>query len=556
MGPRSWSPEGSNILDTSPHRYQGSQPGALVSEWDCCSDRSLVLQAFGQVRFILKLTLLGDKDNKELNHPSHFRPICILPCWGKVLDKIICDRLSYYLEANKLLNIKQFGFRKNKSTILVIKNILDFHNTSREEKNITLLVSIDMSHAFNAVDWEKMKAKIFALPIPHYLKAIVCDFLQDRQVILHGISRPYNRGIPQGSCLGPILWNIFVNDLLDTNFGTNIQVQAFADDILLMMRAPASYCFSKDSVKPLQLIESWTKNNDLTINLDKTCFTILSPKNFTHIPTIKIAGNKIKFNKNLKYLGIHFDAKLNWNFHLNTVQDKINNLHQKLIRITRATWGLNPKVKKDIYLKVIERVISYGQEIWFQDKSKQNIKILQLQRIGLLNITKCYKTVATDSLQVLAGTPPLDTKLRFQQVFHRLKIHGEEIHIGDLAIQPNNFTFLKPIFPPWSRCSIKWSLFRQELPGLSVFTDGSKMNGKVGGAFVVFNHHLEVHHDCFRLSDNATVYSAELLAIKKAIEYTILNDLPVVTIISDSRSVLMAVENVNNGYHLHQGKVT
>ncbi|GIY54397.1 RNase H domain-containing protein [Caerostris darwini] len=109
-----------------------------------------------------------------------------------------------------------------------------------------------------------------------------------------------------------------------------------------------------------------------------------------------------------------------------------------------------------------------------------------------------------------------------------------------------NFTFLKPIFPPWSRCSIKWSLFRQELPGLSVFTDGSKMNGKVGGAFVVFNHHLEVHHDCFRLSDNATVYSAELLAIKKAIEYTILNDLPVVTIISDSRSVLMAVENVNN----------
>ncbi|GIY37490.1 hypothetical protein CDAR_459071 [Caerostris darwini] len=177
------------------------------------------------------------------------------------------------------------------------------------------------------------------------------------------------------------------------NFGTNIQVQAFADDILLMMRAPASYCFSKDSVEPLHLMESWTKNNNLTINFEKTCYTILSTKNFTHFPTIKIANDRIKFNRNLKYLGIYFDSKLNWSFHLNTVQDKINNLHQKLIRITRATWGLNPKVRKEIYLKVIETVIFYGQEIWFQDKCKQNIKILQLQRIGILNITKCYKTV-------------------------------------------------------------------------------------------------------------------------------------------------------------------
>ncbi|GIY05116.1 uncharacterized protein CDAR_120901 [Caerostris darwini] len=224
--------------------------------------------------------VLLNKDNKELDHPSHFRPICILPCWGKVLDKIICDRLSYHLEADNLLNNGQFGFRKNRSK--------RFHKISKENNKITLPISIDMSNAFNA----------------------------------------------------------------------------------------------------------------------------------------------------------------------------------------------------------------------------------------------CYKTVATDSLQVLSGIPPLDTKLRYQQVLHRLKILKEAIQIRDLAIQPNNFSFLKPIIPPWSRCSIKWSIFKQELPGLSIFTDGSKMNGKVGGAFVVFNHHLEVHHQCFRLSDNATVYSAELLAIKEAAEYAILNSLP------------------------------
>ncbi|GIY46733.1 uncharacterized protein CEXT_169301 [Caerostris extrusa] len=72
------------------------------------------------------------------------------------------------------------------------------------------------------------------------------------------------------------------------------------------------------------------------------------------------------------------------------------------------------------------------------------------------------------------------------------------------------------------------------------------MNGRVGGAFVEFNNHLEVHNHCFRLSDNATAYAAELLAIKGATEYAILNSLPNVNIISDSRSVLLAMENVNN----------
>ncbi|GIY38720.1 RNase H domain-containing protein [Caerostris darwini] len=102
-----------------------------------------------------------------------------------------------------------------------------------------------------------------------------------------------------------------------------------------------------------------------------------------------------------------------------------------------------------------------------------------------------------------------------------------------------NFSFLKPIIPPWN-------IFQQELPGLSISTDGSKINGKVGGAFVVYNNKSEVHHQCLRLSDNATVYSAKLLAIKRATEYAILNGLSNINIISDSRSVLLAMENVNN----------
>ncbi|GIY64184.1 hypothetical protein CDAR_543631 [Caerostris darwini] len=147
----------------------------------------------------------------------------------------------------------------------------------------------------------------------------------------------------------------------------------------------------------------------------------MASKKFSRIPPIKMAGNSIKFTKYLKYLGVIFDSKLTRIHHLNSIQDKINCLQHKIYRISRATWGLNPRVKKEIHSKVTEKLISYGHEIWYQGKIKQNIKILKLQRSGLLNITKCYKTVSTDALQVLAGIPPLDLKLKLSSILFKLK---------------------------------------------------------------------------------------------------------------------------------------
>ncbi|GIX87763.1 uncharacterized protein CDAR_617281 [Caerostris darwini] len=81
--------------------------------------------------------VLIEKEGKSLEYPSHFRPICILPCWGKILDKIITERLTYHLESTNLLRDNQHGFRKNHSTILALKSILEFHNNSISKKHLT-----------------------------------------------------------------------------------------------------------------------------------------------------------------------------------------------------------------------------------------------------------------------------------------------------------------------------------------------------------------------------------------------------------------------------------
>ncbi|GIX95978.1 putative 115 kDa protein in type-1 retrotransposable element R1DM [Caerostris darwini] len=485
---------------------------------------------------------LIEKENKELNHAAHFRPICILPCWGKILDKAIAERLTFHLEQGNILHDSQYGFRRNRSTITAIHNVLEHHKAAEENKQMTCLISLDMSNAFNSVDWDILLKKIFSLNIPSYLKRIIHSFLEARQAQLDDHIKNYNKGIPQGSSLGPILWNIYINDLLETNFGPHTKVQAFADDILIMLTAPASCHFTIRSQDVINIIQNWTRLNLMTVNQQKSFFTILSSRKLTHIPFIKFDGHCIKFTKELKYLGLTFDPKLNWNKQLTYTLDKIKKLQHKFFRISRATWRLNPQVKKDIFNKIIERIIAYGHDIWFQNKVRQNIRLLQLQRSGLLSITKCYKTVSTEALQVLAGIPPLDMKLKLSKDLFLFKHMGNNLVILNQVLQPLAMDTSTKFIPPWEKYSIKWNFYTEDLTGTLIFTDGSKMNGRVGGAFVVYSNGIETHCEMFRLSDHATVYSAELMAINFAINAR----LPSANIISDSRSVLQALENVNH----------
>ncbi|GIX80453.1 hypothetical protein CEXT_743711 [Caerostris extrusa] len=121
---------------------------------------------------------------------------------------------------------------------MATKNILDCHEEASFNKQMTCLIFTYMSNSFNTVGRCILNKKMEKLNIPKYLKIIIQHFLSDRRAHLQGQGKNYNNGIPQGSSLGPILWNVFVDDLLHTDFGSNIKIQAFADDILLMLKAP------------------------------------------------------------------------------------------------------------------------------------------------------------------------------------------------------------------------------------------------------------------------------------------------------------------------------
>ncbi|XP_076331703.1 uncharacterized protein LOC143236908 [Tachypleus tridentatus] len=144
----------------------------------------------------------------------------------------------------------------------------------------------------------------------------------EQKVFIESISKKYKKGIPQGSSLGPILWNLYIDGMLKLKSTNNTNIQAFADDT---MRAKTSYQFTSLSEDILNKVNNWIVDNKL---------------------------------EQLKYLGIIVDVKLNWLSHLSFVKSEIVNVIQNLKRNSRATWVLKPKILKDIYILSIEKMIT------------------------------------------------------------------------------------------------------------------------------------------------------------------------------------------------------
>ncbi|GBM56597.1 RNA-directed DNA polymerase from mobile element jockey [Araneus ventricosus] len=152
--------------------------------------------------------LLIPKEGKDLSEVSAYRPICLLPTWGKVYDKIIAQRLLYELESKCKLHRNQFSFRKQRSTLTALDKFHNFIINAKAKKMITLALSLDISDAFNSVIWDDLINCLEEDGISVYLIDVIKDFLSNRRICddINNTEFNYSKGVPQGSCLGPVLW--------------------------------------------------------------------------------------------------------------------------------------------------------------------------------------------------------------------------------------------------------------------------------------------------------------------------------------------------------------
>ncbi|GBM59458.1 Putative protein in type-1 retrotransposable element R1DM [Araneus ventricosus] len=496
------------------------------------------------------------KKGKDLSHPSAYRPISLLPALGKVLERLLTQRLTYHLEKAGHISQHQHGFREGRSVDTALNSLLSEIQDARNHSKHTIVLSIDIKGAFDNLHHQAIVQALTNSPCPANLCKIFIDLLQNRKVSIFTPNGPVfkdqQKGCPQGSCSGPVLWNLVANKALQITFKDGIHIQAFADDFVLVIQANTKEELKLKSQEAINKFNIWCEDSKLEVSPEKTQYILISK--LVASPRLTWKGKTIKRVNSIKYLGVKVDEKLNWLAHVKEQAVKALKMHQNLTKIAGKNWGISPKHRLHLYKTVVERMLAHGASAWCTDPTTRlSRKLSTIQRPFLLSLSGAYRTTATAALQTILGLPPLPLQLQMEARyvnFTRLKKqvpncpnipHPEEIEskAKGWTNHPSNFTLSNQISledgGPTSQESIN---------KVKIFTDGSSTEEGVGAAFSVFSNNQEIFHQKIKLKNYNTVFQAEITALKAAILHAIKNhEQEPVTIYIDNKASVYAIAN-------------
>ena len=241
----------------------------------------------------------GDSDNV-----TNYRPISLLPILSKVLEKIVSNQLTAYLESNQLLMENQHGFRPNLSTETALLKVTDKIYENIENKKISLLLMLDLSKAFDSVHHQILISKCSKLNIdPFWFE----DYLDNRCQsvrIKSAISSPKEvaYGVPQCSILGPLLFTLYINDL--HQFIRDCLLVVYADDTQILLTGDIDELedLMRRAAIILKTAKAYFNSNGLLLNENKTeCIFFGSREYISRIPhNTRIISNETELIPSLK----------------------------------------------------------------------------------------------------------------------------------------------------------------------------------------------------------------------------------------------------------------
>lgn len=347
---------------------------------------------------------------------EEYRPINKLPITEKILEIVVKEQLEEFLEVNDIYMEQQSGFRKLHSCESALNNIIIEWKKSLENQKVVVAVFLDFKRAFETVDRRLLLEKMENYGIRNKELEWFKNYFNNRKQntkIGSAFSgkREVNCGVSQGSCLGPLLFDLYVNDL--PNILKNSSVNMFADDTLLSVAADSVEEAIDKMEQDMKYLYDWLNYNKLSLNINKTkymTFTVKKNKNMNH-RNVQIGGEEIEKVKKIKYLGIIIDEKLLFVEHLNYVKAK---LYSRLAIFRKLNHKLNAHTKIVLYKSLVSPYFDYCPTILFT-LSESNIKQLQkIQNKFMRNILKVNK---------YARTKFMLEALKFQSVKERLSFN-------------------------------------------------------------------------------------------------------------------------------------
>ena len=342
-----------------------------------------------------------------------------MPFLLKSLEKLLDMYMRTHLNEKNLLDPAQHAYSKGKGTESALHEIIyniENNKFSGNKPLVSLAAFMDIQGAFDKTNSRVVETALREHRFDAWITNWIIDFLNNRKL------RPTenkqscyikpNQGIPQGSCLSPLIWTLVVNLLVRKIKGKGRTIVIYADDVCILLKADKKN--TKELIgnmnEALEETVEWCQENGLDINPEKTEIISFGTKDRLEV---KIKGKIVKEKGEVKYLGVYLDKKLNFNAHFDYIIGKANKALWACKSLGGKHWGLDTSKMIWIYNAMVIPVITYASIIfWHRAQKSAKYKLSKFQRNALQIITGAMHSTPTLAPQRITGICDLDLKIQ------------------------------------------------------------------------------------------------------------------------------------------------